>query len=143
MASKQRLFVLIAVVLAFLFPAARADEMKLAGTFTPIEVMERKIDLEGQLIRLKFTSRENITQVDTEHYSTYLSGDGSLFVIFPKEGLETMRKLSEDGSKGDSIYGVIRSSYALTESWTYSGVVLVAKGRTLSKATSGKAKLLW
>jgi hypothetical protein len=117
--------------------------MKLAGTFTATEVMERKIDLEGQLIRLKFTSRGNITQVDKEHYSTYLSGDGSLFVIFPKEGLETMRKLSAGDSKGDSIYGVIRSSYAITDSWTYSGVLLEAKGRTLSKSTSGKAKLLW
>ena len=138
---KHPILVLCAAVL--LLPIASFASLKLAGTFTITEVMEKKVDLEGQLIRLKFNSRSGITQVSKELYSTYLYGDGSIYVVFPREGLETMRKLSASGSKGDSIYGIIRSSFPISDDYTYSGIVLEAKGRTLSKSLSGKAKLFW
>lgn len=134
----------ILLLAAFLFSAAVSFAgLKLAGTFTITEVMEKKVDLEGQLIRLKFNSRSGITQIDKDLYSAYLYGGGTLYMVFPKEGLEVVRKFSTTGSKGDSIYGILHSSFSISKNSTYSGLMIEAKGRSLSKNTSGDATLTW
>ncbi len=142
MMPPSRFWTFLAAVL--LVPAAASfADFKFAGSFTITEVMEKKIDLEGQLIRLKFFSRSGITQIDKDLYSVYLHGDSTLYVVFSKEGLEVMRKFSTTASKGDSVYGILHSSFPLSKDSTYTGLLLEARGRSLSKNTSGETKVHW
>jgi len=99
-------------------PAASGDDNEgdTGGTeqFSPAEVRERLISLNGKTIRLKFRYRGMISQRDEKTYqSIFLDDGGSVPVTFGEEGYKWIKDINSWNAKNNrlrTVYGVVNAA---------------------------------
>jgi hypothetical protein len=135
------------------------------------EVSERAMTLDQSTFRLKFFYRQNINQIDADHYwvRVFDLDYNHVCVTFPKEALSFFKKVvtQEDsykkfknspyyGTSSGSASGIYVTAHAITEAskpgwwqnYTYNShptpmLVLDAIGKGASKNISGETKFKW
>ncbi|MDD4735380.1 MAG: serine/threonine-protein kinase [Kiritimatiellae bacterium] len=121
-----------------LFPDADDEEEMdtLLDVYEVNEIKEGYIRLDGQLVRLRFRFREDIRQIDAETYTTELgSENGRINVVFPKEGLRWMKRLSkqQQGRPRRSVYGTVQAAQNR----------LILEGRRKNKSAGADDEYVW
>ena len=116
-------------------PAAEPEAAvpEFAGTFDIKELKKNFYDLDGKIIRLKFTKAYDVKQTEKGMYSIDLRYENEyLTIYFPKEGYSWFENLSDRGKGKKYVFGLIKSS------GNGNVPMVLAFGRT-RKSSMGKA----
>lgn len=117
---------------------------EVAGKFTPAEIIEKKYDFEGKVVKLEFNKRSNIEQIAKGLYSVNLYlGYKNIVVNFPEEAYSWFDLFPGSGTKHIYCIVGIADIKVIHTGAVNKGVLLKAIGRHRKVGMNSNVEYSW